>query len=100
MCEKSCPVGALKEGTYNVDPCFDYWAYGFDRLPPRRLREVPAYLNMLRRHLKRRDVQIEYSQTMITDVDFCIECMKACPVGTEWKKIRPRAIKQAAVGQA
>ena len=88
-CEASCPVGALKHGKYSVDPCFDYWAYGFDRLPPRRLREVPGYVKMLGRHLKRRDFLIEYGQTMITDVDFCIRCMTACPVGTEWKKIRP-----------
>jgi epoxyqueuosine reductase len=88
-CEASCPVGALKEGRYNVDPCFNYWSYGFDRLPPRKLRDWPGYMRMLLRHLKRRDIMIEYSQTMITDVDFCIECMKACPVGTEWKKIRP-----------
>jgi len=26
---------------------------------------------------------------MITDVDNCIECMKACPLGTEWEGIRP-----------
>jgi epoxyqueuosine reductase len=92
-CETSCPVGALREGKYDVDPCFNYWTYGFDRLPPRKLREVPGYIKMLMRHLKRRDLVIEYGQTMITDVDFCIECMKACPVGSEWKKIRPSAQK-------
>jgi epoxyqueuosine reductase QueG len=88
-CEASCPVGALRDGTYNVDPCFNYWSYGFDRLHPRKLRQWPGYVRMLLQHLKRRDLMIEYSQTMITDVDFCIACMKACPVGTEWKKIRP-----------
>lgn len=88
-CEISCPVGALRDGRYDVDPCFNYWSYGLDRLPPRRLREVPGYIKMLMQHRKRRDIFIEYSQTMITDVDYCIECMKACPVGSEWKKIRP-----------
>lgn len=88
-CEAACPVGALREGRYDVDPCFNYWSYGFDRLPPRKLREWPGYARMLLRHLKHRDLMIEYSQTMITDVDFCIGCMRACPVGTEWKQIRP-----------
>jgi epoxyqueuosine reductase QueG len=88
-CEESCPVGALREGRYDVDPCFNYWSYGFDRLPPRTLREWPGFMRMLLRHLKHRDTMIEYSQTMITDVDFCIACMKSCPVGSEWKKIRP-----------
>jgi hypothetical protein len=46
---------------------------------------------MLRRHLKRRDVLIETGQLYITDVDFCIECMKACPVGERWEGIRPGA---------
>jgi epoxyqueuosine reductase len=93
-CEASCPVGALGEGKYNVDPCFNYWMYGFDRLPPRKLREIPGYVKMLMRHRKSRDFIIEYGQTMITDVDFCIECMKACPVGSEWKRIRPPASAQ------
>ena len=93
-CETACPVGALRNGKYSVDPCFNYWTYGFDRLPPRKLREWPGYMRMLMRHLKYRDIIIEYGQTMITDVDFCIECMKACPVGSEWKKIRPAAEKQ------
>ena len=88
-CEAACPVGALREGRYNVDPCFNYWSYGFDRFPPRRLREWPGFMRMLLRHLKQRDIMIEYSQTMITDVDFCIACMKSCRVGTEWKQIRP-----------
>ena len=74
---------------YYVDPCFNYWSYGFNRLPPRRIREWPGYIKMIMRHRKRRDLFVEYSQTMITDVDFCIECMKACPIGSEWKKIRP-----------
>ena len=91
-CETSCPVGALKDGRYDVDPCFNYWTYGFDRLSPRKLREIPGYIKMLMRHWKRRDILIEYGQTMITDVDFCFECMKACPVGSEWKRIRPSTI--------
>jgi epoxyqueuosine reductase len=88
-CEASCPVGALRDGAYDVDPCFNYWSYGLDRLYPRRFREWPGYVRMLFRHLKRRDIMVEYGQTMITDVDFCIECMKSCPIGSEWKKIRP-----------
>jgi epoxyqueuosine reductase QueG len=92
-CETSCPIGALKDGRYDVDPCFNYWTYGFDRLSPRKLREIPGYIKMLMRHWKRRDILIEYGQTMITDVDFCIECMKACPVGSEWERIRPSITK-------
>jgi epoxyqueuosine reductase len=92
-CETSCPVGALKDGRYDVDTCFNYWTYGFDRLPTRKLREIPGYIKMLMWHWKRRDFVIEYGQTMITDVDFCIECMKACPVGSEWKRIRPSITK-------
>ncbi|MCX5850458.1 MAG: hypothetical protein NT072_00135 [Deltaproteobacteria bacterium] len=88
-CEDACPVGALKDGNYNVDPCFNYWTWGFDRVPPKKISEWPAYCKMLRAHLRRRDVIIEMGQTMITDVDNCIECMKACPVGTEWEGIRP-----------
>ena len=92
-CEESCPVGALTAGGYDADPCFNYWSYGLDRLYPRRLREWPGYLRMLVRHMKRRDIMIEYSQTMITDVDYCIGCMKSCPVGADWKKIRPKEIR-------
>jgi epoxyqueuosine reductase QueG len=88
-CEDACPVGALKDGNYNVDPCLEYWSWGFDRLPPKKISEWPAYCKMIRAHLRRRDVIIEMGQTMITDVDNCIECMKACPVGTEWEGIRP-----------
>jgi hypothetical protein len=33
-------------------------------------------------------------QIFITDVDFCIECMKACPVGERWKDIRPQGTGQ------
>ena len=87
-CERACPAGALRDGSYSVDPCFHYWAYGFDRLPPRRLRDWPGYVRMLLRHRKKRDFIVEFGQTMITDVDFCIECMKACPAGSEWKKLR------------
>lgn len=90
LCEKACPVAALKEGKYNVDPCFTYWSTGFERMRPRRLREWPAYLRMLLQHQRRRDWFIEMGQTMITDVDFCIECMKACPVGERGKAPRPR----------
>lgn len=91
-CEQACPSGALKDGRYNVDPCFVYWSYGFKKLPPARLREWPAYLTMLMRHNRRRDIMVEFGQTMITDVDYCIECMRACPVGERWKKIRPRKL--------
>ena len=89
QCGRACPAGALRDGGYEVDPCFVYWSYGFKRLPPARLREWPAYLKMLRHHNQRRDLLVEYSQTMITDVDHCLECMRACPVGERWKKIRP-----------
>lgn len=88
-CERACPSGALKDGRYEVDPCFVYWTYGFNKLPPARLREWPAYLKMLGRHNKRRDALVEFGQTAITDVDHCLECMRACPVGEHWKKIRP-----------
>lgn len=90
-CEDACPVKALAGGGYDVDPCFDFWSMGFERMMPRRLPEWPPFLAMLRRHLKRRDVLIETGQLYITDVDFCIECMKACPVGERWEGIRPGA---------
>jgi len=88
-CEDACPVKALSGGRYDVDPCFDYWSLGFERMRPRRASEWPAFIGMLLRHLKRRDVLIETGQIYITDVDFCIECMKACPVGERWRDIRP-----------
>lgn len=88
-CDEVCPSHALRNGQYNVDPCFVYWAYGLKKLPPGSIREWPAYLKMLLRHHKRRDVFVEYSQASITDVDYCIECMRACPVGEHWKNIRP-----------
>jgi len=88
-CEDACPVGALQEGRYNVDPCFQYWSWGFGLLPPATLREWPAYLKMLLAHNRRRDLVVEFGQTMITDVDNCIACMKACPMGSEWKRLRP-----------
>lgn len=91
-CVEACPSGALKPDGYEVDPCFVYWSYGFKRLPPARLREWPGYIRMLRRHLKRRDVLVESGQTYITDVDNCIECMRACPVGQRWKTIRPEPL--------
>jgi epoxyqueuosine reductase len=88
-CEDACPSKALKNGGYCVDPCFVYWAYGFKKLPPRNIREWPAYLKMLLQHSRRRDTLVEFSQTSITDVDQCIECMRVCPVGTRWENIRP-----------
>jgi epoxyqueuosine reductase QueG len=89
LCEDACPVKALRDGDYDVDPCFDYWSMGFEHVRPRRLSEWPAYAGMLRRHLRRRDMLVETGQIYITDVDFCIECMKACPVGERWKGMRP-----------
>jgi epoxyqueuosine reductase QueG len=91
-CVKTCPSGALKDGRYDVDPCFVYWSYGFQRLPPARLREWPGYIQMLLKHARRRDLLIEAGQTYITDVDNCIECMRACPVGEKWKEIRPKVL--------
>ncbi len=89
-CVDACPAGALTPDGYAVDPCFVYWSLGFKRLPPARLREWPAYIRMLRQHMKKRDLLVESGQTYITDVDFCIECMRACPAGERWKKIRPK----------
>lgn len=88
-CEDACPSGALKNGGYAVDPCFVYWAYGFKKLPPKNILEWPSYLKMLLRHNRKRDTLVEFSQTSITDVDQCIECMRSCPVGSHWEKIRP-----------
>ena len=89
-CERACPVGALKDGGYDVDPCFHYWTWGFEKVPPRRLKDWPGYLGMLFRHNRKRDFLVEFGQTMITDVDNCIACMKACPMGALWKDIRPK----------
>lgn len=91
-CVAACPSGALTPDGYDVDPCFVYWSYGFKRLPPARFWEWPGFIRMLRDHLKRRDVLVESGQTYITDVDNCIECMRACPVGERWKKIRPNTL--------
>jgi epoxyqueuosine reductase QueG len=91
-CAEACPSGALKSGRYEVDPCFVYWSYGFKRLPPARLGEWRGYIRMLRQHLKRRDPVVESGQTWITDVDNCIECMRVCPVGERWKRIRPTVL--------
>ncbi|NPV59976.1 MAG: hypothetical protein HPY75_09960 [Actinobacteria bacterium] len=88
-CLDACPVNALSPSGYSVDPCFDYWSMGFERTRPRRLSEWPAFTAMLLRHLKRRDPLVESGQLFITDVDFCIACMKACPVGERWKGLRP-----------
>jgi epoxyqueuosine reductase len=86
-CEEACPVGALEGGGYDVDPCFNYWSLGLERMRPRSPGELPGFLRMLYENLLRRDLFIEMGQTYITDVDFCIDCMKACPVGE-----RPRAL--------
>jgi len=91
-CVKACPSGALKDDGYDVDPCFVYWSYGFKRLPPASFREWPGYIRMLRHHFKKRDLLVESGQTYITDVDNCIECMRACPVGDRWKRIRPEEL--------
>ena len=88
-CEEACPSKALKNGRYSVDPCFVYWAYGFKKLPPNRIWEWPSYLKMLLAHNRQRDILVEFSQTSITDVDQCIECMRVCPVGKRWENIRP-----------
>ena len=91
-CLDACPAGALSPDGYDVDRCFVYWSLGFKRLPPARLREWPGYIRMIRRHMKKRDLLVETGQTCITDVDFCIECMRACPAGERWKKIRPEEL--------
>lgn len=88
-CVDACPSGALKPDSYDVDPCFMYWTYGFKQLPPARLREWPGFIRMILQHARRRDVLVETGQTYITDVDNCIECMRVCPVGEKWKDIRP-----------
>jgi epoxyqueuosine reductase len=91
-CEKACPSGALRNGSYEVDPCFMYWTYGFKRLPPASLKEWPGFIRMILEHNRRRDMLVEAGQTYITDVDNCIECMRVCPVGEHWKGIRPRVL--------
>jgi epoxyqueuosine reductase QueG len=91
-CERACPSGALKGGRYDVDPCFVYWTYGFKRLPPASIREWPGFIRMVLEHAGRRDVLVETGQTYITDVDNCIECLRSCPVGEYWEKIRPRVL--------
>jgi epoxyqueuosine reductase QueG len=91
-CVKACPPGALKDGQYDVDPCFVYWSYGFRRLPPSGLREWPGFIQMLLQHTRRRDLLVEAGQTYITDVDNCIECMRVCPVGEKWKQLRPEIL--------
>jgi epoxyqueuosine reductase QueG len=91
-CVEACPSGALTPDGYDVDPCFVYWAFGFKRLPPEKIRQWPGYIRMLRQHAKKRDFLVEFPQIFITDVDFCIECMRACPVGENWKKIRPKKL--------
>jgi hypothetical protein len=50
---------------------------------------LPAYIKMLLAHNRKRNFIVEFGQTMITDVDNCIECMKACPEGSEWDRLRP-----------
>lgn len=91
-CAKACPSGALKDGRYDMDPCFVYWSSGFKLLPPVKLREWPGYIKMVRQHWKQRDPLVEMGQTYITDVDNCIECMRVCPVGGNWEKIRPQLL--------
>ena len=91
-CVEACPPGALKRDRYDVDPCFVYWSYGFKRLPPAKLREWPGFIRMILKHARRRDVLVESGQTYITDVDNCIECMRACPVGERWERIRPKVL--------
>jgi epoxyqueuosine reductase QueG len=91
-CLEACPSGALTPDGYNVDPCFMYWSFGFKRLLPYRFWQWPGFIRMIRQHMKKRDFLIEFSQIYITDVDFCIECMRACPVGERWKNIRPKTL--------
>jgi len=91
-CVAACPSGALTPDGYDVDPCFVYWSLGFKQLPPARFWQWPGYLRMIRQHMKKRDLLVESGQTYITDVDFCIECMRACPVGERWKDIRPKTL--------
>ncbi len=87
-CRKACPVDAFAGGSHDVDPCFNFWSLGLERMRPSRLTEVPGFFRMLLDHARRRDIFIEAGQTYITDVDYCIECMKACPVGARWERLR------------
>jgi epoxyqueuosine reductase len=87
-CVEACPSGALTSKGYDVDPCFVYWSLGFKKLLPARFWQWPGYLRMVRQHMKKRDLLVESGQIYITDVDFCIECMRACPAGASWRKIR------------
>ncbi len=89
-CENACPVGALKGGRYNVDPCFGYWGYGMKFPKSRRGLKM---LKLLIHNNKYRAAFTEMSQVYITDVDYCINCMKVCPIGTKWEKIRPNKMK-------
>lgn len=89
-CEKACPVGALRDGKFDVDKCFTYWSLGFKKQLPSKIRELPSFLKMLYQHNKYRDWVVELGQNFMTDLDYCIECMKACPVGDHWKDIRPK----------
>lgn len=88
-CESACPSGALSGGSYSFDPCFMYWTYGLKKLPPSRLLDWPGFIRTFLAHANKRDLIVEMGQTFITDVDHCLECMRACPVGSRWKKIRP-----------
>lgn len=81
-CEKACPVGALEGGRHDVDRCFNYWSSGLKMLRPADAAAWPAYLRLILRESRSRALFTEVSQNYITDVDYCIECMKACPVGS------------------
>jgi len=94
LCEEACLMGALKNGHYVVDPCFDYWSTGLERMRPSKPSEWPAFLRLAYQHSKYRDAFTEMGQIFITDVDFCIDCMKACPLGERWKDIRPQETGQ------
>jgi epoxyqueuosine reductase len=93
-CEEACPMSALKNGRYIVDPCFDYWSTGLERMRPSKPSEWPPFLRLAYQHTRYRDLFTEMGQIFITDVDFCIDCMKACPVGERWKDIRPQRTGQ------
>ena len=92
-CIKACPSGALTEDGYDVDPCFVYWAFGFKPMLPKRFWHWPGFLWMIRHQLKKRDLPLETFQCSITDLDYCIECMRACQVGERWKDIRPTELR-------